>query len=205
MVFIDDIAYALFSLSFAGFLLLYATISVYNSYRKNRKNISEHLRSLSIPLGMLGVYMIIAGLWGQFNWPLPGSYNTLYYDPLISFGLVIFSFVLAVKYKTKLSYVGFLGFLFGVMAMIYGIEGYNIGLSTEPIALFGLFFLYGAVGILSLPITIMMDRLPGLGGKRHWQGWYVILALFLIVLLLASLLSGFIGTAAIPAYLLNPP
>ncbi len=204
MVFVDDLAYALFALSFAGFMLLYAISSIYGSYKRGRKNFREHLEGLSVPLGILGAYMLIMGLWGQFNWPLPGSYNILYYDPFLSFGLVILAFAIAVKYRTKLGYVGFLGLLFGVMAVIYGAEGYGIGLSTEPLALLGLFFLYGAIGILSFPMALMIDRMPG-SEKRHWRGWYVLLLAFLVLLLLASLLSGFIGSSAISAHLLNAP
>ncbi len=204
MVFIDNIAYSLFALSFAGFILLYTITSIYLAYRKNKSDFSQYLRSASIPLGIIGAYMVVMGLWGQFNWPLPGSYNILFYDPFVSFGILLLGFALSVKYKTRLEYVGFFGLLVGIMVLIYGVEGYSIGLTSAPLALLGLYFLYGAAGILSFPVSLIVERFPGLK-KNHWLGWYIILALFWILLLMASLLAAYIGSAAIPMHLLSAP
>ncbi|MCL5008475.1 MAG: DUF981 family protein [Candidatus Marsarchaeota archaeon] len=204
MAFIDNLAYSLFMLSFAGFILLYTISSVYMAYRKNKKDFGVYLRSAGVPLGLIGAYMLIVGLWGQFTWPLPGSYNILFYDPFISFGILLMGFALSVRYNVRLEYVGFLGLLVGVMVIIYGIEGYGIGLTSAPMALLGLYFLYGVTGILSYPVALVVERLPGLK-KNPWIGWYILIALFWIVLLFASLLAGYIGSAAISSHLISPP
>ena len=204
MAYIDNLAYSLFAISFAGFLLLYTIGLMYLTYRKGRKNYAEHLSGASLPLGLLGAYLVVMGLWGQFSWPLPGSYNILFYDPFISFGIVMASFAFAARFGGRLDYVGFLGLLFGIMVIIYGIEGYGIGLTSVPVALLAMYFFYGLAGILSYPVSLIVVTLPGMH-KNLWKGWHVILVLFFLVLLAASLLAGYTASSAISAHLLSAP
>ncbi len=205
MAFTDNLAYSLFAISFAGFLLLYLISSMYRIYRRKHRNFSEHLAAASIPLGLIGLYMFITGLWGQFVWPLPGSYNILFYDPLISFGILLVAFSLAVRYKVRLEYAGILGLMVGVMVIIYGVEGYSIGLTAAPIALLGMYFCYGTAGIFSYPVSLIADRLPGFKKGKVWKGWHIILVIFWFLLLLASVLSAYVGILAIPQHLLSAP
>lgn len=205
MVFTDNVAYSLFSISLAGFLLLYTTSSMYEVYKKRQHNFSEHLKGVAIPLGLMGAYMFIMGLWGQFTWPLPGSYNILFYDPLISFGIVLIAFALAVKYGMRLEYVGFLGLMVGIMVIAYGAEGYSIGLTQEPIALLLMYFLYGFAAVFSYPVSLIADRLSSIKKGKVWHGWKFSLAMFWIFLLLASLLSGFVAVSAISSHLITAP
>ena len=204
MAFIDNLAYSLFALSLAGFLLLYTISSMYLVYRRKQRNFSEYLESASVPLGLIGAYMLIMGIWGQFTWPLPGSYNILFYDPLVSFGIILLSFALAIRCKARLEYAGFLALLVGAMTIVYGVEGYSIGLTQAPIALLAMYFFYGVAGVFAYPVSLIADRLPGLH-KKAWSGWVVTLAIFWILILLASILSAIVGVAAIPAHLLRAP
>jgi putative membrane protein len=204
MAFIDNLAYGLFSISFASFLLLYTVISMYLVYRRGNRKYSDYLNSASVPLLLIGLYMIVQALWGQFTWPLPGSYNVLFYDPLLSFGLLLVGFFFAVRYKVRLEYVGFFGLLVGIMVIIYGIQGYNIGLTSQPLAMLGMYILYGLSGLVAYPVALIADRLPG-HSKNVWIGWYLFLALFCILLLLAGLLSAGVGYAAVSQHLINPP
>ncbi len=204
MVFIDNLAYSLFAVSFAGFMLLYTTCSIYLAYRKNRKNFSEDLKSASIPLAVIGMFLFLTGIWGQFTWPLPGSYNMLFYDPLISFGFLLLAFSISIKYGAKLEYTGFLGLMVGMMVIVYGVLGYTTGLTKEPLALLAMYLFYGLAGIFSYPISLMADRLPGL--QRGIKiSWFVLLVIFCILLLLASGLSGMTGIIAIPQHLISAP
>lgn len=204
MAFIDNLAYSLFILSFAGFLLLYVVTSVYLLYRKRERNYADVISAAKVPLCLVGAYMILMGMWGQFTWPLPGSYNILFYDPLVSFGLIMLAFGLSIHYKVKFEYVGFFGLMVGVMTIIYGVQGYSVGLTQEPIALLALYFFYGITGIFSYPVALIMERLPGMQ-KRPWVGWTLCLVVFWLALFAASLTSGYIGYSAIPAHLLSAP
>jgi putative membrane protein len=204
MVFVDDLAYGLFSISFAGFLLLYTILSVYLAYKRNERDFSSYLKSASVPLGIIGLYMLVMGLWGQFSWPLPGSYNILFYDPFISFGILLIAFAIAVKYGTRLEYVGFLGLLAGGMAIIYGAEGYSLGLTASPIALLLMYMFYGLAGIFSYPVALLTDRLA-VTQKRMRRQWHVIFIIFFILLFLASSVAGVVGLLAVPAHLKSAP
>ncbi len=204
MVFIDNVAYSLFLLSLAGFIVLYLLGSVFWEFRKGKKDFEACIAGASVPLMLVGLYMVITGAYGQFTWPLPGSYNILFYDPLVSFGLVILALALAIRFKTRYDYVGFFALLVGVMTIFYGIQGYSIGLTLVPEALLGLYVFFGIAGIFAYPVSLIMERLPGLK-KNPWKGWYLCLAIFFLAMLAASLISGYIAIEAIPAHLLNPP
>ena len=204
MVFIDNVAYSLFLLSMAGFLVLYLMADVFWAFRKGERDYADIMMGASVPLILIGIYMVITGAYGQFTWPLPGSYNILFYDPLVSFGIVILSFALAIRYKVRYDYVGFLGLLVGITTIFYGIQGYSIGLTQAPIALLLLYAFFGVAGIFSYPVSLILERLPGLK-KNPWKGWYVCLAIFFIAMLMAALVSGYVAVLAIPAHLLSPP
>jgi putative membrane protein len=192
------------SLSFAGLLLLYTITSMYLTYRNKKHDYVPRLEGAKVPLMLVGAYMVVMSLWGQFTWPLPGSYNILFYDPLLSFGLVLLAFSISIMYKVKLEYSGFFGLLVGVMVIFYGIRGYGLGLTSAPMALLGLYFLYGAAGVFSYPVALIADRLPGLK-KNPWVGWHVCLAIFWVFMLVASLVAGYIGISAIGGHLLSAP
>lgn len=204
MVFVDNLGYGLFSISFASFLLLYTIISMYLVYRRGQRNYSDYLKSSSVPLLLLGIYMVVQAMWGQFVWPLPGSYNSLFYDPLMSFGLLLVGFFMAVRYKVRLEYVGFLGLLVGLMVIIYGIQAYHIGLTNSPLAMLTMYVLFGLSGIASYPVALIADRFPG-HRKTVWIGWYVFLALFCVLMLLAGLISAGAGFQAVSQHLISAP
>ena len=204
MAFIANTAYELFAIGFGGLLLLYTVISMYLVYRRGKKNFDEYLESASIPLAVIGAYMLFSGFWGQSTWTLPGSYNILFYDPLVSFGIILIAFALSVRYQVRLEYAGVLALRFGIMLFIYGTVGYNIGLTTEPIALLGLYYLYGLVGIFAYPMSLMIDRLPGFDKSHSWV-WDVSFVVFCAALLVGSLLAVGIGAMAIPQHLLTAP
>lgn len=142
---------------------------------------------------------------GQFVWPLPGSYNILFYDPLVSFGIILLAFAFSVRYDAKLEYAGFLGLMVGLMTIGYGFVGYNLGLTQEPVALLLMYFLYGIAGIFAYPVSLIADRLPGVKNKNVWRGWHVTLSIFWILVVLASLLSAFVAISALSSHLLVAP
>ncbi len=207
MVFTDNLAYALFSLCFAGFLILYLVVSEYFAFiRKDRNyaNYTIRLEAAKAPLMLVGAYMMIMGLWGQFTWPLPGSYNILFYDPLLSFGMIVLGLGLTIHFRVKFEYVGFFGLLIGIMTIIYGIQGYSIGLTEEPIALLALYGFFGVAGIFSYPVALIMERIPGMQ-KSPWIGWTLCLVIFVLAMLAASLLAGYVAFSAIGGHLISAP
>lgn len=204
MVFIDNLAFLLFSISFAGFVLLYTVMSVYLEHENGKKDYDRHLEGASLVMLLIGGYLVVSGFVGQSTWPLPGSYNILFFDPLVAFGLVTLAFALAIRFEVSLEYAGFFGLLAGIMALIYGFQGYNLGLTSAPIALLLLYLFYGGAGILSYPASLIADRLPD-HLKNPRVLWSIVLALFCLALFAASVTAAYIGSQAIAGHLLSAP
>ncbi len=106
VAFIDELAYYLFGIAFAAFLLAYLASVMYLSYRKDRMDMRSHLEDMSVPLGFLGGYLLVMGAISQMTWFLPGAYNILFYDPMVSLGLLLLIFAFSIKMKFKLQFTG---------------------------------------------------------------------------------------------------
>lgn len=203
MTFVDILTSQLFVLGFIGLILFYITVESYFSY-KSRKPHKDTMMAGSIPLALLGAYAFLTGLYGQLTWPLPGSYNILFYDVYTLIGLLMIGGAWAVRSKVRLQYIGVLSLLLGAMVAFYGVAGYLQKLTSEPIGLLLLYLGFGAAGVLGLPITIMLDRAQE-GIKNKWIGWKVVVVFFALALLGGSLVTLYIAGSAVPAHLLSPP
>ncbi len=164
------------------------------------KDNESKARPFAAVLGVLGFYTVATGLYGQFAWPLPGSYNILFYDIYTLWGLLIVGLAWSLRDRLKLQPLGVLATLMGFMSLYYGITGYGLGLTQSPIALLGLYSLFGISGVLGYPATRMFDE----AGRKSGI-WKAVGMIFVIALVLGSLLAIFIGAAALPAHLASPP
>ncbi len=144
--------------------------------------------------------MFISGMFGQLAWPLSGSYNVLFYDLYPLVGILFIAIGVSVYKKFSMQYTGLLAFLTGVMAILYGINGYILGLTEAPFAMLALYASFGIAGMLGWPVSIMADR-NEMGTKSKGSGWTALMILFCIILFLASMLSLYIGVSAIPGHL----
>lgn len=203
MAFIDTLPMQLFVLGFSALVLVYITTESYSLW-KNGKNIRRGVRSAQIPLAVLGGYALLMGIYGQIVWPLPGAYNILFYDVYVMFGLVMVSLAWALHSDLKARYAGILSLLAGAVTILYGISGYNLDLTSAPIALLALYGLFGFGAILAYPVTIMIDRAQE-RVKNSSTFWIALVGLFALVMLVAGLLALFIGVSAIPGHLASPP
>ena len=209
MAFIDDLAFELFTLVFAGVILLYMTLGVYYDYsKKGERNLEEHMLSGVGPLAIVGIVMLLMGLYSEMTWPLSlgsavpaavdakfQSYNILFYDPYMFAGIVIISYVISVKMKYKLQYVGILALFAGIFAIDYGYQGYLLNMTSEPLGMLLMYIAFGAVGILSFPVTLIVDTVPG-SKEKIWKGWMILLVLFWIALLGAIIATAVQDTGA---------
>ncbi|MCL4399287.1 DUF981 domain-containing protein [Candidatus Parvarchaeota archaeon] len=203
-MFVDELAFDLFVLAFGAFLLAYLLSDVYLSYRKKHLEVKSRLLGLSVPIGIIGVYLLIVGIVSQLSWFLPGPYNMLFYDPMVAFGLILVAFSLGIRYNLKLDYIGFLALMAGIMTIWYGISGYKLGLTKTPLEFLGLFVLYGVAGILTWPVLMMFNRVHR-GIKTIPLSWQVIIATLWVVLILSGIAAAIIGGFALPGHLANPP
>lgn len=204
MAFIDDLAMELFTLALVGIVSVYMTASVYLEYRKNgAKNIEEVLRPGVFPLGVIGAVILIMGFYGEMTWPLPGSYNILFFDPYMFMGIILVMMAIAIGYRQKLQYVGILAFFAGIIAIYYGANAYIDKMTSSPIAMLGLYIAFGLTGIFTFPTTLIYDMLPG--RDRVSKGWTVILVLFWVGLIVSAVLAAITAIEAVPQHLLSPP
>lgn len=204
MAFIDDLAMELFTLALVGIVSMYMTASVYLEYRKNgAKNIEEILKPGVFPLGVLGVVILIMGFYGEMTWPLPGSYNILFYDPYMFIGMILVMMAVAIGYRQKLQYVGILAFFAGIIAIYYGANAYIDKMTSSPIAMLGLYIAFGLTGVFTFPTTLIYDMLPG--REKVSKGWTVILVLFWLGLIISAVLAAITAIEAVPQHLLSPP
>ncbi|BBD72230.1 hypothetical protein HS1genome_0619 [Sulfodiicoccus acidiphilus] len=215
-MFVDLLTSQLFALAFAGLIVLYASTKAFFVYRKGlgtkggeqwRQELVGEIYYASVPTILVGAYLLITSLFGQFTWPLPGSYNILFYDVLSLGGIVIIAAGLAFYrgITLQLDYVGLAALLVGLMAIFYGYEGFKLGLTQEPLALFLLYLFYGLAGILSFPYMLLVRGVASGQLSRVNPSLNVLVILFWLTLLLGSLLAVFIAGEAVPAHLAHPP
>ncbi len=205
-VFIDDLAFELLALSLAALMILYMTLSIYMGYRRTGdKDMESHLKPGMAPLAILGLVILALGLGGEFVWPLPGAFNILYYDMFTLVGIVIIAFAVTIRLGYKMQYVGLFAAYSGLIAMFYGARAYQLNIiGSETTELLLMYLAFGAVGILSYPVTLIVDRVPQKGNPK-WKGWTVILVLFWIAVIGAMIASGVIGFGAVFQHLASPP
>jgi len=196
--FIDLLTSQLFVLGFSGLIMAYLAFCALNGKGKDN---DAKIRSGSAVLAVLGFYTVVTGLYGQFTWPLPGSYNILFYDMYTLWGLFIVGLAWSLHSRAKLRPLGLFATLLGFMSLCYGITGYDLGLTQSPIALLGLYSLFGISGVLGYPITVLLES----DGKNRQAIWKALGVAFVVALILGSLLAILIGTSAVPAHLASPP
>ena len=144
MVFVDNVALELLILFFSGMLIIYTTINIYREKKDNKK---PETKINIIPLFILGLFIFINGIAEEIMWPLPGSYNILFYDPFVLFGMILLGFSISIALKQKLSYIGFFAFLSGIITGVYGLFGYLLNMTQSPQMLLALYVLFGISGI----------------------------------------------------------
>lgn len=136
----------------------------------------------------------LSGLDIIFRWPLAGSYNIVFGEPLTMFGVLLFFTGLALLKGWDLHTIGIFAVFAGLVAIVlgirmwYGIEVTNKagekvlqGMTKEP-ALAGLsFILTGVGGMLSLPAYLL----------RKSMAVRVIIAVIFVVAAVLFALTGY--------------
>lgn len=203
MAFIDDLAMELFTLSLVGVVSVYLTGAVYLAYRKGVKDIEGVLKPGVYPLSILGGIITIMGIYGEMTWPLPGSYNILFYDPYLIIGLILIMIAVSIAMKQKLQFTGILALFSGLIAIYYGANAYMDKMTSSPIAMLGLYIAFGLTGVFTYPTTLIYDMLPG--KEKVSKLWTVVLVIFWIGLIVSAVLAAVTAIEAVPQHLLSPP
>lgn len=232
LTFTDTLAFQLFTLAFISGILFYSGIMGYVTFRRYGPHRTfEHLKGQAVPLGGLGALVFGIGFWGEITWPLPGSYNILFYDPYSLLGIVLIGFAVCVTRNWRTQYIGLLAAMTGLLSIYYGASAYNLGMTKEPLAMFLLYAAMGGTAVFTFPVTLWLDRMvltpvlegpapsgpgdatsvaeaPGPSLSHVTPQLKVLVGTFLFFLLFAAgsaILALIIGGGALSSHLVSPP
>ncbi len=159
IMFVDYLAFQEVLLVFAVALVGYVAVLSYVAMRRNdAAGLKSTLKSGAVPIGGVGAIATILGIWGEVAWPLPGSYNILFTDIYLIFGLTLVLLAVSMAASLKLQYVGLFAFVAGGITIAYGWNGYQLGMTKDPLETFLLFGSFGLAAILSFPATVAVDH-----------------------------------------------
>jgi putative membrane protein len=158
-MFVDFLAFQQVTLLIAAVLVGYTGISVMLAMRRdNAAGVKGALKSAAIPLGSLGAIATSLAVWAEVAWPLPGSYNILFTDVYLLFGVTLVILAVSMATASKLQFAGLFAFVAGGVTIAYGWSGYQLGMTKDPLETFLLFGAYGLSGILAFPATFITDH-----------------------------------------------
>ena len=134
-------------------------------------------------LAMSGVLALLTGVHMIFTWPLPGSFNILYGEMSVFFGILLLGLVFVLIAGLDLLPVASYAEFAGLAALLIGIQVFNLGLTRNP-ALSGTGFVWmGLIGLGAVP----MLRMRGVPAFRIFGA---------LGLLIGAVLWGVIGYLA---------
>ena len=208
MLFVDNLGIEMFVLAFVGFLMAYAATTIMIAFRSRREDeVKERLSSVSVPTGIVGLFVLIMAIAGELLWPIPAfhgrGYDILFFDAFSMLGVLLLSVSFAIHLHRRLEYVGLLAFMFGITVVFYGISAYNLGMTREPLAMLGMYCIFGISGILALPATMAMDR--ALRSQQMGKQWFLWSYAFVAFMVLAAIEAIVMAGPAIAAHLASAP
>ena len=177
--FIDPLTVMLLSLGMSALLLaLY-----YFRVGSGKKDIS----SLVVPAFILGLFNAASGFLMSFTWPLPGSYNMLFGDPLLVLGLLMIAGSYMISKGMDVKALSLLGFLLGIYLLVgmIGITQFHMETGNDWLTATGLYAFSMLAAIFS-PILYLKPK----GSNRYVYYFEVFL---LVVVMLFALLIGYMG------------
>jgi len=159
MAFVDFLAFQQAILIMAAVMVGYVGVAVFLAMRHNdAAGVKSALKGAAIPLGSLGVISTALAVWAEEAWPLPGSYNILFTDVFLLFGITLVVLAVCMATTSKLQYAGIFALVAGGIAISYGWNVYILHMTKAPLETFMLYGAFGLAGILSFPATIVTDH-----------------------------------------------
>ena len=166
MAFIDFLALQEALLLIATAIVGFVGLNVYWAMRHNdAAGVKSALKGGAVPIGSIGAIATTLAVWAETTWPFPAipgtdlaSYNILFTDVYLLFGLTLVILAVMMAFHLKLAYAGLFAFVAGAVTMGYGWNGYILHMTKEPLETFLMYLAFGGVGIFSFPVTIMTDH-----------------------------------------------
>lgn len=193
MTYVDPLAVMLIGLAMGTFL------GAFYFYFKARGN-EEQIKSLVIPGLAIGGFNFISGFYMSFAWPMNASYaysyNMLFGDPLLLFGLLTMAAMIVIYKNVHMGLIPLLFTLFGIYVIVeaYSIVQLKLESGNDLITAMGL-YIFDGIGAILTPIAYLKP----VGSKKYayYTEW--------ILLGLGTIFALVIGYLAINGHLASPP
>lgn len=210
MVSVDNLSIVVDLLIVLTVAVFYTGALVWFDYRrKDLDRAEKSLREGAWLIGLLGTITGVLAIWAEMTFPLSfGSntvYNVFFFDPLVMLAFLAISFTALVAFRLPTHYVGFMGVIAGIGILYYGIHGYQLGLTKEPLETLLLYIAFGAVAILLYIPTLFVDwfivgpKVPSVqpvasgSTPEYPRMWMGLLGFFMAVVFLAGLAAILYG------------
>lgn len=221
--FIDPLSLILDLMVLVAVAIFYTGALVWWHYRRGDLERARHqVRGGGLVLGGLGAILLVFGLWGSMTWPLPGSYNLLFFDAIVMLAFVLLAYGLLALGSLPVHFAGIMALVAGAGIIYYGWRAYQLGLTNSPIEMFLLYLGFGAAGVLAFPATLFADlfviapyrpSVSATGTEARVEAramsasgvWTGLIVLFLIVLVLAGISAIVFGFNVAWSHLESPP
>jgi len=163
MVFIDILAFEEVTLVLAAVIVGYVGLVGWWTMRRNDPaGVKSVMKGAAVPIGAVGAIATILGIWGEMVWQYPApylaSYNILFNDTYLLFGVTLLAFAISMALSLKLQYAGLFALVAGGTAIAYGYQCWMIGMTLEPFKTFLLFSAFGLAGLFAFPATVVADH-----------------------------------------------
>jgi len=223
MAFIDDLTLILDLLILVTVVIFYTTLTVwFQFYRKDSVRAVSHLKEGALIIGLLGLILGFFAVWGEVTWPITGfptalSYDLFFFDVLIMLSLVLVAFAVTVRMHLPTHFVGMLGVITGLGVLFYGFRAYQLNLTLEPFQTLLMYMAFGAMAILSYPVTLFVDwfivgpsvpgadPLPSPPRPAYPKMWAVLIGAFMLMVFLSGLAAVLYGISSAWAHIAAPP
>ncbi len=176
MVFIDSLTVMLLSTGFTALIISFYIFMLI----KAKKDFTQ----LIVPAFVFGLFDAVSGFVMSFTWPLPGSYNILFGDPLLIAGLILISGACMLYKKIDLRILSIFAVFLGIYILIGAVAmfAFHLESGNDLISASALYILSGLSSVLS-PSIYMNPK--GNGRFLYW--------ILFIMLILTALVSFFIS------------
>lgn len=141
---------------------------------------------------MTGFLGLITALPMVLMWPLPGSYNIAFGEPMLFFSVILLAIGFAIEKHWAFDSIVVFGVLGAIMSIVIGVQIYNLGMTNSPFAAMGGYVLTGLGGLIAAPL-LYHPKNKGL------------LVTATVLFVLAALLWLYIGYSAYFVHLASPP
>jgi uncharacterized membrane protein len=166
MAFIDFLAFQEGLLLIATAIVGFVGLNVWWAMRNNdAAGVTSALKSGAVPIGAVGVIATTLAVWAETTWPFPAipgtdlaSYNILFTDVYLLFGMTLVILAVTMAFKLKLAYAGMFAFVAGAITAGYGWNGYILHMTKDPLETFLMYLAFAGVGLFALPVTVMTDH-----------------------------------------------